>query len=104
MLGGVRSLPRSYMLWTGLGQMLAVRDGGQVSPAALLAFRQGIRLAPNYPAPYFFLGAAYLQAGDPARATPLWRRALALSPANASYREDIAVLLSVLERSTAERR
>lgn len=103
MLGGVRSLPGSYMLWTGLGSTLAIRDG-EVSPASLIAFRQGIRLARYHPAPYFMLGAAYLQAGDAAHARPLWRRALALSPATASYRGDIAVLLSVLDQSMAERR
>lgn len=99
MLGGVSSLPRSYMLWTGLGSTLAIHDGGQVSPASLLAFRQAIRLAPEHPAPWFYLGLAYLQAGEPERAKRLWRRALALCPPGASYRRDVAVLLAVLERA-----
>lgn len=104
MLGGVNSLPKSYMLWTGLGSALARRDGGQVSPASLLAFRQAIRLAPDHPAPWFFLGLAYLEANDTDRARRLWRRSLALCPAQASYRKDVATLLAVLERGMAARR
>lgn len=103
MLGGVNSLPRSYMLWTGLGSTLAIHDGDQVSPSALLAFRQGIRLAPRHPAPYFLLGLAYLRAGDAERAKPLWRKAVALSPAGSSYRRDIAVLLAVVEQGMQRR-
>ncbi len=104
MLGGVNSLPRSYMLWTGLGSTLAIHDGDQVSPAALLAFRQGIRLAPEHPAPYFLLGLAYLRAGDAERAKLLWRKAVAMSPSDSSYRRDIATLLAVVEQGTAARR
>lgn len=98
MLGGVRALPRSYMLWTGLGTALAARDDDQVSPAALLAFRQAIRLAPNHPAPVFYLGLAYVRAGDPARGRLLWRRALEMSPPGVSYRRDIAELLMMLDQ------
>ncbi len=104
MLGGVNSLPRSYMLWTGLGSTLAIHDGDQVSPASLLAFRQGIRLAPDHPAPYFLLGLAYLRAGEADRARSLWRKALALSPARSSYHRDIAVLLAIVEQGATPRR
>jgi len=99
MLSGVHKLPRSFILWTGLGSMLAQRDGNQVSPAALLAFQQAARLAPEHPAPPFYLGLAYARAGDFDRARILWRRAIALSPEGASYRGDIALLLAILEGS-----
>lgn len=98
MLGGVRKLPRSFIVWTGLGSMMAERDH-QVSPAALIAFQQAARLAPEHPAPPFYLGLAYARSGDVARAERLWRRAIALSPEGASYRRDMATLLLLLERS-----
>lgn len=101
MLAGVRKLPRSFILWTGLGTMLARRDGDQVSPASLLAFQQAARLAPEHPAPPFFLGLAYARAGEFDRARTLWRRAIDLSPEGASYRRDIAVLLLLLDSSLA---
>lgn len=98
MLGGVNALPKSFILWTGLGSMLAERDR-QVSPASLLAFRQAARLAPEHPAPLFYLGLAYARSGDPARAIRLWRRAIALSPERSTYRRDMAALLALLEQS-----
>ena len=99
MLAGANALPASYMLWTGLGTTLAIHDGDQVSPAALLAFRQAIRLAPRHPAPYFSLGLAYVRAGDLPRARAMWRRAVALTPPGMSYRRDLQVLLAIIERS-----
>lgn len=98
MMGGVRSQPQSYMLWSGVGSTLAIHDGDQVSPASLLAFRQAIRLAPNHPAPYFELGLAYVRAGDMPRARLLWRHAFDLSPPTASYRRDIGILLAIIMR------
>ncbi|CAN5398717.1 hypothetical protein BH09PSE4_BH09PSE4_19380 [soil metagenome] len=98
MLGGLHKLPQSYSLWTGLGLAYATHDGGQVSPASLFAFRQAIRLAPNHPAPRFFLGLAYIRAGQFADARPEWARALALTPAEASYRPDIAFRLALLDK------
>ena len=99
MLAGVRKLPRSFIVWTGLGTTLAARDGEQVSPASLLAFQQAARLAPEHPAPPFYLGLAYARAGDAARAAGLWRRAITLSPESATYRRDMTMLLRVLEAS-----
>lgn len=103
MLSGVRKLPRSFTVWTGLGSMLARRDGEQVSPAALLAFQQAARLAPKHPAPPFYLGLAYARGGQFDRARAMWRRAVVLSPEGASYGRDIAFLLAILENSMAER-
>lgn len=99
MLAGANALPGSYMLWTGVGQTLAIHDGDQVSPAALLAFRRAIQLAPNHPAPYFSLGLAYVRAGDLLKGRAMWRRALAATPPGTSYRRDLEVLLAIIERA-----
>lgn len=101
-LGGIKHVPRSLMLWVGLGEALERHDGGRLSPPALFAFQQARRIAPDHPAPYFFLGLAYVRAGDFAAARPLWARALALSPVQASYHDDIALRLALLDRLQAE--
>ena len=100
-LGGISKIPQSLMLWTGLGIALSAHDGDQVSPPALFAFQQAARLSPDHPAPPFFLGQAYVQAGEFEKAKPYWQRALALAPAGASYRRDIALRLTILERFLA---
>jgi Flp pilus assembly protein TadD len=98
MLGGVRKLPDSPSLWTGLGTAYAAQDGGQVSPAARFAFQQAMRIAPKHPGPPFFLGLAYVREAKFAEARDCWARALKLTPATAPYRQDIAMRLAVLDR------
>jgi cytochrome c-type biogenesis protein CcmH/NrfG len=101
LLGGIRIAPKSLVLWTGLANAMAAHDGNQVSPPALFAFQQAMRLAPKHPAPPFFLGLAYVRAGEFAKARPYWGKALALTPANISYRGEIEVRLALLDRLLA---
>jgi tetratricopeptide (TPR) repeat protein len=98
LLGGIRKIPNSLLLWVGLGSAYAAHDGGQVSPPALFAFQQAARISPKHPAPPFFLGQAYVEAGEFARARPYWAKALSLAPEGASYRRDIAMRLAILDR------
>lgn len=100
-LGGIRAIPQSTLLWTGLGNALVAYDGNVVSPPALFAFQQAARLAPRHPAPPFFLGLAYVRAGEFAKAKPLWQLALRLTPPGLSYRADIAERLNLLNRYLA---
>ena len=100
-LGGISRIPESVLLWTGLGNALVVHDAGQVSPPALFAYQQAARLSPRHPAPPFFLGEAYVRAGQFAEARRYWARALALTPPGASYREEIALRLALLDRALA---
>ncbi|AXJ94292.1 MULTISPECIES: tetratricopeptide repeat protein [unclassified Sphingomonas] len=102
-LGGINHVPESLMLWTALGSALATHDGDRVSPPALFAFQQAMRLSPRHPAPPFFLGLAYIREENFDAAQQYWRRALALTPPNASYRPDIAVRLMLLDRMIAMR-
>ncbi|MGW8280927.1 tetratricopeptide repeat protein [Sphingomonas aurantiaca] len=101
LLGGIRIAPKSLVLWTGLANALSAHDANQVSPPALFAFQQAMRLAPKHPAPPFFLGLAYVRAGDFAKARAYWARALALTPADISYRGEIATRLALLDRFLA---
>ncbi len=97
MLGGIRHYPGSSELWSGLGTDLSIHDGNRVSPPALLAFQQAMRLSPRHPGPPFFAGLAYVRAGQFADARPYWRRALALTPTGAPYHAPIVVRLALLE-------
>ena len=101
MLGATAKLPRSFIAWTWLGTTLAAEAGDQVSPPALLAFRRAGQLAPEHPAPPFYLGMAYVRAGEFRSARPYWARALALSPQGTSYRREIALRLALLDRLLA---
>jgi cytochrome c-type biogenesis protein CcmH len=101
MLGGVRSSPQDAALWTWLGVSLVETDGRTVSPAAGVAFRRAVALAPKHPGPAFFYGLAYVRAGQFAAALPWWKRALALTPPDASYRKDIATRVALLEQFLA---
>ena len=100
-LGGISHHPQSMALWTGLGTAMAAHDGGQVSPTALFAFENAVRLAPQHPAPPFFIGVAYVRAGEFAKARPYWAHALALTPQGVSYRPAIAERLALLDRFLA---
>ena len=80
LLAGIRQQRDNAALWTGLGDAIALHDGGIVSPPALFAFEQAIRLAPLHPGPPYFLGVAYIRAGQYADAARYWHRALALTP------------------------
>jgi len=99
-LSGIRATPDSALLWTGLGTALARHDGA-VSPPARFAFARAMRLAPGHPGPPFFLGLALVREGDFAGAQTAWRRALALAPARAAYRGEIAGRLALLDRLLA---
>lgn len=99
-LAGIRKLPQSMILWIGLGDALATHDHA-LSPPALFAYRQAIRLFPHHPVPFFFLGLAHVRANQMAEARPLWAKALELTPVDISYRRDIAVRLFVLDRYLA---
>ena len=100
-LGGIRAIPRSYILWTQLGTNLAMLDNDQMSPAATLAFRRAMQLAPQHPAPYYYAGMAYVRAGNLPMAQRLWSKAVSLSREGADYRRDIGGQLVLLERYMA---
>jgi cytochrome c-type biogenesis protein CcmH/NrfG len=101
LLGGIRQMPGSIELWTGLGTTYAAHDGNHVSPPALFAFEHAIAMAPRHPAPRFFLGLAYVRAGDLTAARAQWQQALALCPPDADYRKAIALRLAVLDQYRA---
>lgn len=97
-LGGIDKIPRSVALWTQLGTVLVTHDGGNLSPAALFAFRRAMFISPRHPGPPFFLGLGYAQSGQLQNARLWWQRSLDLSPPGASYRTAIQERLMLLDQ------
>ena len=91
--GGVDYAPGNAAMWTELGNVIALHDHNRVSPAALIAFRRAIALAPEHPGPPFFLALAYVRGGEADKAAPWLRRAAALTPQDMSYRQPMFDLL-----------
>lgn len=101
LIAATKRAPRDPALWTGLGSGIAAHDGGQVSPAARLAFRRGWSLAPNAPGPPFFLGLALAESGDFPAAKIAWLRALSLTPMGSPIRLELAERLALLDQIQA---
>jgi cytochrome c-type biogenesis protein CcmH/NrfG len=83
----IRAHPENAILWTGYGDALVLHGNGVLSPAADLAFRRAVSLAPKHPGPRIFHGIALAQNGRLEEAERRWRQALALSPPGAPWRE-----------------
>lgn len=96
-LGGLYKDPQDAALWSWLGIVLQRNDGGQVSPAAQLAFYRAMTLAPRHPGPRFFYGLALIRTGDLKGARRAWLNALALTPRTVGARREIAVRLALLD-------
>jgi cytochrome c-type biogenesis protein CcmH len=63
-----RAMPGSVDLWVARGEALVRHAQGQVTPAARFAFDQASRIAPDHPAPRFYLALAWMQAARPEEA------------------------------------
>lgn len=83
------AMPDQPDLWVALGESLVAHNKGLVSPAARLAFDRASRIAPDHPAPRYYLGLAWLQAGKPDQALETWQALLAATPADAPWRDNI---------------
>ena len=98
----VRAHPDDYALWLGLGNALA-DHAHYLTPAARLAFERSRQLAPQSPAPGYFLGLAMLRSGDAEGALREWRKILAEAPANASWRPRVEDGVALIESSRRPR-
>ena len=96
MKAGIKEFPRDYQMWVGLGNALADHAQG-ITPASRLAFARAKELAPNAPAPDYFLGLALLRSGQADEADRVWKDLLARTPANAPWRTFIADGISLIE-------
>lgn len=101
LIAGINAAPRDLALWTALGLAYADHDAATLSPPARFAFNRAFTLAPQHPGPWFFLGLAQIRGNQLRAARASWLRAFRLTPADASYRMDIAERLFLLDRFLA---
>ncbi|HEX8308542.1 MAG TPA: tetratricopeptide repeat protein [Allosphingosinicella sp.] len=85
----IRAHPDNAILWTGYADALVLHGDGLLGPAADLAFRRAVSLAPKHPGPRLFYGIALAQNGRLEEAELAWRQALDLSPADSAWREGL---------------
>lgn len=100
----LRAHPDNAILWTGYGDALVLHGNGVLSPAADLAFRRAIALAPKHPGPRIFHGIALAQNGRIKEAELSWRQALALSPPDSPWREGLERQIEMAEQTRAQGR
>lgn len=84
--------------WLALGIALVEHADGTLTPAALTAFERAQALDEENAGPRYFLGLAWLRAGEAERTAALWREALEAAPDDAPWRESLALRLGQLER------
>lgn len=97
MRGAVAQAPNDAMLWMGLGNALAAYADGSVTPAARFAYERAAALAPNSPAPAYFLALAYAESGDLDSAGKMWRGLLDAAPVDAPWRAQIEQKLAIID-------
>lgn len=102
LLGGVEESPRDGQVWLALANNLLAHAQGQLTPAALYAYRQAQAADPLAPGPPFFLGLALIQSGRPQEGRALWAEVLAKAPADAKWREGVASRLALLDQLMAQ--
>lgn len=96
---GIRAHPDNATLWVGLGNALIAHSNGMLTPAAELAYRRAIALAPRHPGPKFFFGLALAQNGKLEAGERLWTEALAAAPQNAEWRPLVEGQLELLRQA-----
>lgn len=89
--------PEDAEAWTALGNALADHAGGQLTPAALFAYGQAQRRAPDSAAPAYFLGLAMLRGGEPERTRAIWAELIAKAPVDAPWRPVMVERLARLD-------
>lgn len=95
--GAVDKDPKDADAWLALANALVGHAEGQLSPAALYAYRSAAIAAPSHPGPPFFLGLAMAQSGRFAEARGLWADLLTRSPPDAPWRADLQDRLTRLD-------
>lgn len=98
---GLKARPNNSTLWTALGNALVLHGDGTMNPAAELAYRRAMVLAPEYPAPRFFYGLSLIQTGQIGEGEQVWRQLLATAPAGASWRPVVTERLDAIDQLSA---
>ena len=95
------AIPGNVDLWVQTGVALVAHADGEVVPAARLAFDHASRLAPEHPAPAYFLGLTWMQSGKPEQALKQWQELNERTPPDAPYKGMLAEQISAAQMMLA---
>ena len=95
--GAVEEDPRNAEAWLAMANALVAHADGTISPAAIYAYGQAARAAPDSAGPPFFLGMALIQSGRLGEGRAIWADLLARSPKDAPWRGDLEKRLGELD-------
>ncbi len=96
--GVVEENPQDFEAWVALGNALTEQADGVLTQAAVYAYREAGRIAPENPAPSYFLGLSLIRQGRMMEARQIWRGALELMPLPAEGEDMEPALLFMGER------
>ena len=99
--GAVERDPGNAEAWLAMGNALVGHAEGTISPAALYAYGEAARAAPDSPGPPFFTGLALIRSGRLTEGRAVWAGLLARTPANAPWQADLRQRLAELDRFLA---
>lgn len=94
----LQTAPDDVNLWVQLGVALVAHAEGEVVPAARLAFDRASQRDPEHPAPQFYLGLSWLQAGAATRALEVWQPLAATAPADAPWKATLDRHIEMAQR------
>lgn len=94
---GLQTFPEDPDLWVALGNALVGHSNGLLTPASQFAYQKAATLAPDHPAPPFFLGLALATSGQLDQARTIWAELLERSPPDAEWREDLIARLARID-------
>ncbi|WP_373487416.1 tetratricopeptide repeat protein [Blastomonas sp.] len=99
---GLEAHPEDLDLWVALGNALVGHSNGLLTPASQYAFQKAAVIAPDHPAPPFFLGLALATSGQLQQARTIWGELLERSPPDAEWREDLTQRIGQIEAVIAQ--
>lgn len=89
--------PENTEAWVALGNALVEHADGSLTPAALYAYAQAERIAPESPAAAYFLGVSLLRSGRPEETRAMWADMIAKAPKDADWVEPMTMRLERLD-------
>ncbi|WP_374531123.1 tetratricopeptide repeat protein [Novosphingobium sp.] len=95
--GAIAKDPNNADAWLALANNLVAHADGNLSPAALYAYRRAAQADPQHPGPPFFMGLALAQSGRLDEGRAVWADLLARSPKDAPWRADLEQRLGELD-------
>jgi len=78
--GIVEENPQDFEAWVALGNALTEQADGTLTQASVYAFREASEIAPENPAPSYFMGLSLIRTGRMMEAYQLWSGALRQMP------------------------